>query len=45
ADGAGGVLNPAFFVPLCAYLGITVFALLCAGSARKDDVSVGVSPH
>lgn len=45
ADGAGGVLNPAFYVPLCAYLGITVFALLCGKIPKKDDVNVVVSPH
>tara|TARA_R110002051_G_C8688831_1_gene492731 strand:- start:181 stop:1470 length:1290 start_codon:yes stop_codon:yes gene_type:complete len=46
ADAAGGVLNPAFFVPLTGYVALTVFALACARTPARDaDVVIAPSPH
>ncbi|CAN5241636.1 sugar MFS transporter [soil metagenome] len=41
ADASGGVLNPAFFVPLCGYALLTVFAVL---AWRKAPVNVDAAP-
>ena len=46
ADGSGGVLGPAFFVPLCGYVVLTVFAI-CAWRtpAREGEAAVVVGGH
>jgi len=44
ADGAGSV-SPAFIVPVLGYVGLTIFAIACARTRAREDVSAAVSPH
>ena len=43
ADGAGGVLNPAFWVPLLGYVALTVFAIAAARTKVRGEVAATVS--
>ena len=43
ADSAGGVLNPAFWVPLFGYVALTVFAIAAARTKVRAEVAVPVS--
>ena len=43
ADSAGGVLNPAFWVPLLGYVALTVFAIAAARTKVRGEVAATVS--
>ena len=43
ADSAGGVLNPAFWVPLLGYVALTVFAIAAARTKVRGEVAAPVS--
>ncbi|RZJ02818.1 MAG: glucose/galactose MFS transporter [Brevundimonas sp.] len=46
ADASGGVLNPAFYVPLLGYVALTVFAIAAARTpVRNGDGVVAPAPH
>jgi len=45
ADAAGGVLNPAFYVPLLGYVALTVFAIAAARTRGRGEAVVAVSGH
>ena len=45
ADGAGGVLNPAFFVPLLGYAALTVFAIAAARTRGRGEAGAPVVGH
>ncbi|WP_395945751.1 sugar MFS transporter [Brevundimonas sp.] len=42
---AAGALQPAFFVPMLGYVGLTVFAIACVRTKAKTEVSGSASPH
>ena len=43
ADASGGVLNPAFWVPLLGYVALTVFAIAAARTKVRGEVTATVS--
>lgn len=45
ADGAGGVLNPAFYVPLLGYVALTVFAIIAARTKVRGAGGATPSLH
>jgi MFS transporter, FHS family, L-fucose permease len=45
ADGSGGVLNPAFIVPLLGYVALTIFAITAARKAPRGEATTAVAGH
>lgn len=43
ADGSGGVLNPAFVVPLMGYVALTIFAVAAARTSARGEVATPVA--
>jgi len=45
ADAAGGVLTPAFYVPLLGYVALTVFAIAAARTPVRNGDGAAPAPH
>ncbi|QTN20319.1 glucose/galactose MFS transporter [Brevundimonas sp. AJA228-03] len=45
ADAAGGVINPAFFVPVLGYAALTIFAIAAARTAPRSAMAGPVTGH